>query len=137
MDVGLNSKKPRRVRPKAIPLEGHRPAVDERGELHLLDLPAVEKAPPGTMVWYEQQLADLERALPDAKPGELASLHRRMMQYAERIAQLRDEQQPEEVLSTQQMVDKLTSEAAQMADAYLEVFVREYCGRHRLTVVRQ
>jgi hypothetical protein len=126
-----------RKRPSAVPLEGHRPAVDSQGELHLLDLPSVEKAPPGTLVWYEQQLADLERALPEAKPGELASLHRRMMQYAERIAQMRDAQRPEEVLTSEQMIDKLTSEAAQMADAYLEVFVREYCGRHRLSVVRQ
>ena len=57
-------KRTTRKRPSAVPLEGHRPAVDSQGELHLLDLPSVEKAPPGTLVWYEQQLADLERALP-------------------------------------------------------------------------
>ena len=126
----------KRRKPKAIPLAGHVPAVDERGELHLLDMPSVEKAPPGTMLWYEQQLADLERALPEAKPGELASLHRRMIQYAEHNAKLRERESPEEKLGPDELIAKLTSEAAQMADPYLEVFVREFCGRHRLRMVR-
>ena len=90
----------------------------------------------GTRAWYEMQLAGVEAALVDAPPAAVAPLHRRIQQYAEIITKLREKEEPEVQLSQADLVAKMSSEAAQMADVYLEVFVREYTSRHRLKLVR-
>lgn len=120
------------------PTQRSKPASKRTPSIQLVG-PGVELAPrpePGTRAWYEMQLADVEAALADAKPGEVASLHRRVMQYAEKISALRALETPVIELDHDAMVAKLTGEAALMADAYLEPFVREYCQRNRLTLVR-
>lgn len=121
-----------RQRPKKI--AGGIASVDEGGELHVLP-PPVERPDPGTRAWYELQLADVEAALAQAKPGEVASLHRRIMQYAERIAALRDAETPHHDMTHDELIAKLQAESAILADCYLEVFVREYCTRNRLKLV--
>ena len=106
---------------------------------------AVDPANPPTLVaepevatraWYEWQLDDVRAHLAMAKPGEAAALHRRMMQYAEKIAELRDAERPAEDLDEVELVERMAAEARTMADAYLEVFVREYVSRNRLSLVR-
>jgi hypothetical protein len=123
-----------RQRPKRI--AGGIASVDGEGELHVLP-PPVERPDPGTRAWYEMQLADVEAALAQAKPGEVASLHRRIMQYAERIAALRDAETPHHDLTHDELIAKLQAEAVILADCYLEVFVREYTTRNRLKLVRE
>jgi hypothetical protein len=119
---------------RAIAEAEGRVEVDEAGELRILPPPT--RPDPGTRAWYEEQLRDVEAALGEAKPGEVASLHRRLMAYAEKIAAMRAEEEPNEELSGDELRAKLQSEALQLADAYLEVFVEEYCRRHRLKLVR-
>jgi hypothetical protein len=119
----MSDHKPRK-QPALFPVDPANPPV------------AVIEAEVGTRAWYEAQLDDVRDHLREAKPGEAAALHRRMMQYAEKITELRDAERPADTLDEGQLLDRMASEARSMADAYLEVFVREYVARNRLALVR-
>lgn len=119
----MNDHKPRK-QPALFPVDPANPPV------------MVVEAEVGTRAWYEAQLDDVRAHLALAKPGEAAALHRRMMQYAEKVTELRNAERPSEDLDEDELLDRMAGEARTMADAYLEVFVREYVGRNRLQLVR-
>lgn len=110
-------------------------------------LPAVIERPrhdAATLAWYEQQLDDMQRAQNAALTSSgrldatgIASLGRRVEELAERIRAIRerDAAASSTGLSLADRLHRLGEAARKMPDGMIEIFVGEWCSRHRVDMV--
>jgi hypothetical protein len=121
----------KRAEPAAAPIRARTRTEDEPAP----ELPA-DRPEAGTRAWYEWRLGQVERELLTATGAPAAALERRALQYAEKIAELRRAEQADQPMTHDELVAMCAADAAELADPYLEPFVREFCTRHRLVLVR-
>lgn len=117
------------AQPVAPPLE-YPPAVVER--------PALET---GTLAWHERQLQDLQGAFDLAvkrtdrlDAAGIASLGRAIRDAADRIREMREAEKAGSSagLTLAQRLGRLAEAARKMPLGMLEIFVLEWCTRHRV-----